>query len=98
MRVEFHGGPYDGLRLSDAQIRRCTCSLRVRTYDGIRLFFLLPRPTDWDAVFAGEICPTESGVYPYELIPAPAAESGAKFQDAAENGAFGRAVREGRIE
>ncbi|MDB5312755.1 MAG: hypothetical protein JWO38_6957 [Gemmataceae bacterium] len=95
MDIDFHGGPYDGLRLSETEVRRCTCPLTVRTARGVRLFSLLPRPEDWEDVFAGEIGPAESGLYPYELILTPGRGCGAEFRDAAENGAFARAMADG---
>lgn len=93
--IEFQGGPYDGLWLSDAEVRRCSLPLRVRTAGGIRLFSLLPQPADWDAVFEGGAEPADTGLYPYELVLTPGRGCGAEFVDAAENGEFGRAMAEG---
>ena len=62
---------------------------------GVRLFSLLPPPADWEAVFAGDADPEESGLYPYELVLTPGTGCGAEFRDAAENGAFDRALAEG---
>jgi hypothetical protein len=93
--INFCGGPYDGLRLSDTEVRRCTLPVMVRTDGGVRLFSLLPPPADWEAVFAGDADPEESGLYPYELVLTPGTGCGAEFRDAAENGAFDRALAEG---
>ncbi len=95
MDIDFTGGPYDGLRLSDADVRRCTLPVRVRTARGIRLFSLLPRPAAWEAVFAGDADPGDSGLYPYELVLTPGRGCGGEFVDAAANGAFDRALAEG---
>ena len=95
MDITFHGGPYDGLRLTDAEVRRCTLPLTIRTAFGVRLFSLLPRPADWDAVLAGDADPDDSRLYPYELVRTPGRGCGAEFVDASENGAFSRALDEG---
>lgn len=94
MDIRFQGGPYDGLQLTDAEVRRCTLPLTVRTASGVRLFSLLPSPADWEAVFAGDADPADSGLYPYELVLTPGRGCGAEFVDAAENGAFCRAMDE----
>lgn len=94
MDINFRGGPYDGLRLSDDEVRRYTCPLRVPTTHGVRLFALLPNPADWEAVLAGEFGPMESRLFPYELVRSPGRGCGAEFQDATENGAFARAMAE----
>lgn len=98
MDIVFRGGPYDGLRLSDAEVRRCTLPLIVRTARGVRLFSLLPGPAEWEAVFAGDGDPGESGRYPYELVLTPGTGCGAEFRDAAENGDFDRAIAAGWTE
>jgi hypothetical protein len=67
----------------------------VRTARGVRLFSLLPPLADWEAVVVGDADPEESGLYPYELVLTPGTGCGAEFRDAAENGAFGRAMDEG---
>jgi len=50
-------------------------------------------------VFAGDADPADSGLYPYELVLTPGRGCGAEFVDAAENGAFSRAMDEvvGRV-
>lgn len=97
MNIDFRGGPYDGLRLSDAQVRRWTCPLKVRTRVGVRFFSLLPRPRLWAAVFAGEVPPTAGGLYPYELVLTPGLGCGAEYRDAVESGAFEQAVQVGCV-
>lgn len=94
MDISFHGGPYDGLRLTDAEVRRCTLPLTIRTAVGVRLFSLLPPPADWDAVRAGDADPGDSRLYPYELVLTPGRGCGAEFVDASENGALSRAMDE----
>jgi len=95
VNIDFRGGPYDGLHLSQAQVLRCTSPVLIDTDRGVRLFTLLPQPVDWDGVFAGETCPAESGLYAYELVLTPGKGCGAVFQNAVEDGAFGRAMAEG---
>jgi hypothetical protein len=98
MDIDFRRGPYDGLRLSVTEVRRCRYPLTVRTHRGVSLYSVLPRPADWEAVFAGEFGPAESGLYSYELILTPGRGCGAEFQDAAENGEFTRASADGWAE
>lgn len=89
----FVGGPYDGLELDDFQLSEFTTLVPVRTDRGIRVFSLLPPPREWDEVAAG-VSPVASGQYAYELILS--GDSG-EFRDAVENGAYERAVSEGRV-
>jgi hypothetical protein len=96
VNIDFRGGPYDGLRLSQAQVLRCSSPMLVHSTVGVRLFTLLPKPLDWAAVFAGKSSPANTGLYPYELVLTPGKGCGAEFQDAAEDGTFERAVAESR--
>lgn len=93
MPNDFVGGPYDGLRLDDFELSGLTTLVAVRTDRGIRVFSLLPPLREWDRVAAGGR-PAAAAGYPYELILT--ADAGA-FHDAVENGAFDRAVAEGRV-
>ena len=93
MANRFVGGPYDGLRLDDAELSEFTTLVPVRTDRGIRVFSLLPPLGEWDRVAAGEP-PASPGRYAYELILT--GDTG-EFRDAVENGEFERAVAEGRV-
>jgi hypothetical protein len=98
VNINFCGGPYDGLTLSDHQVRRCTCPLRLRSRVGVRYFSLLPRPRHWAAVLAGEVLAAAAGLYPYELVLTPGKGCGAEYRDAVQSGGFDQAVRDGWVE
>jgi hypothetical protein len=97
--IDFVGGPYDGLRLDERELRRLARPVVIVGAPGIRVFALMPRLAVWEEVRAGGRCPPDpaAGAYAYEMVGDDGGAGGPEvvYRDAVLDGSFARALRDG---
>jgi hypothetical protein len=70
--AEFHRGPHDGLLLKMEEIHSWCRLVRAKKGDELRLFAMMPSPSDWGRVVSGKLAkdgPFDK-LYAYELVKA----------------------------
>jgi hypothetical protein len=97
--VGFVGGPYDGLRLDEQELRRLVNPVVIVGAPGIRVFVLMPRLADWEGVGSGARRPDPAaGTYAYEMVgdgDDGVGGPGVVYRDAVLDGSFARALHDG---
>jgi hypothetical protein len=97
--VSFIGGPYDGLRMDEHELRRLTHPVVIVGAPGIRVFVLMPDLADWEEVESGVRPPDPAaGTYAYEMIgdiDDRVDGPDVVYRDAVLDGSFARALHDG---